>query len=444
MQRIKAFTFGRQLLKSRCGSASPHHAVSHSLAQFSSQGPKSFGLLFDIDGVLVRGRTLIPAAKQCFRNLVDHDGNYKVPVVFVTNAGNCMRQTKAEHLSHLLQVEVCPEQVMLSHSPLRMFTQFHKMRVLVSGQGPVEEVAQNLGFQDVVTIDMLRDACPLLDVVDHNRRPKEPSPPSKALRPIDAIILFGEPIRWETNLQLIVDILLTNGNPDTAWNSIQYPHIPVLACNMDLLWMAEAKNPRFGHGMFLVCLESLYKKITGYELKYQALIGKPSVVTYNYAELLIKQQAERLGWATPVKRLYAIGDNPMADIYGANLYNRYLQASRRADTKMQAASGGGGAGPLGETIDEMTSTELGGVSGVPRPEGELPERCSSILVCTGVYSRDQQELPSDPTLTVTEQRIFHGHRDFRFDPALTQPSFMVQDVKEAVELVFQQEACPLE
>lgn len=64
---------------------------------------------------------------------------------------------------------------------------------------------------------------------------------------------------------------------------------------------------RFGHGMFLVCLESLYKKVTGYDLKYEALIGKPSVVTYNYAELLIRQQAERLGWSTPVKTLYAIG-----------------------------------------------------------------------------------------------------------------------------------------
>lgn len=59
--------------------------------------------------------------------------------------------------------------------------------------------------------------------------------------------------------------------------------------------------------MFLVCLESLYKKITGYELKYEALIGKPSVVTYNYAELLVRQQAERLGWTAPVKTLYAIG-----------------------------------------------------------------------------------------------------------------------------------------
>lgn len=79
----------------------------HFLAQLPPQsGSGSFGLLFDIDGVLVRGRTLIPAAKQCFRNLVDRNGKYKVPVVFVTNAGNCMRQTKAEHLSHLLEVEV--------------------------------------------------------------------------------------------------------------------------------------------------------------------------------------------------------------------------------------------------------------------------------------------------------------------------------------------------
>ncbi|KAJ0069392.1 hypothetical protein NL108_004226, partial [Boleophthalmus pectinirostris] len=202
---------------------------------------------------------------------------------------------------------VTPDQVMLSHSPLRMFSQFHKKCVLVSGQGPVEEVAHNLGFEDVVTIEMLREAYPLLDVVDHDRRPKDKIPPTKGLRKIDAVILFGEPVRWETNLQLIVDVLLTSGSPDNNWDSVQYPHLPVLACNMDLLWMAEAKNPRFGHGMFLVCLENLYKKVTGHDLKYEALIGKPSVVTYNYAELLIKQQAEKLGWTTPVKRLYAIG-----------------------------------------------------------------------------------------------------------------------------------------
>uniref|UniRef100_A0A8C6UL83 Haloacid dehalogenase like hydrolase domain containing 5 n=1 Tax=Neogobius melanostomus TaxID=47308 RepID=A0A8C6UL83_9GOBI len=244
MQRLKLLNAGWKL-QTGYERASNHVNKSALFSRKYSQGPSPFGLLFDIDGVLVRGRTPIPEAKQCFRKLVDHNGKYKVPVVFVTNAGNCMRQTKAEHLSHILETEVSPDQVMLSHSPLRMFTQFHKMCVLVSGQGPVKEVAHNLGFEDVITIDMLREAYPLLDVVDHNRRPKDTVyTPTKGLRKIDAVILFGEPVRWETNLQLIADVLLTNGDLDNNWNTVQYPHIPVLACNMDLLWMAEAKNPR--------------------------------------------------------------------------------------------------------------------------------------------------------------------------------------------------------
>ena len=55
---------------------------------------------------------------------------------------------------------------------------------------------------------------------------------------IEAIVLFGEPTRWETSLQLLIDTLMTNGLPTSAPASIPYPHIPVLACNMDLQWMA--------------------------------------------------------------------------------------------------------------------------------------------------------------------------------------------------------------
>lgn len=129
----------------------------------------------------------------------------------------------------------------------------------------------------------------------------------------------------------------------------------------------------------------------------------------------------------------------MADIYGANLYNRYLHASRSTKAQVQAKRGIRGSDPVADSVDgDPKTTSAGGA------EVDLPEACRSILVCTGVYSRDQQELPSDPSHTVTEQRIFHGHRDFGFDPSLTQPSFVVQDVKEAVELVFQQEGWPLD
>lgn len=63
--------------------------------------------------------------------------------------------------------------MVMSHSPLKMFQQFHNKTVLVTGQGPVSRIAENLGFEKVVTIDQLTSSYPLLDMVDHNRRRDE-------------------------------------------------------------------------------------------------------------------------------------------------------------------------------------------------------------------------------------------------------------------------------
>lgn len=61
-------------------------------------------------------------------------------------------------------------QVVLSHSALRLFTHMFDKHVLVSGQGPVHEIAKGLGFQKVTTVDAVCEAFPLLDRVDHKRR----------------------------------------------------------------------------------------------------------------------------------------------------------------------------------------------------------------------------------------------------------------------------------
>lgn len=72
--------------------------------------------------------------------------------------------------------------------------------------------------------------------------------------------------------------------------------------------MSKLKPPRrFGHGTFLLCLEAIYRKLTGRELHYTGLTGKPSLLTYRYAERLLAQQAERRGWAAPIRSLYAVG-----------------------------------------------------------------------------------------------------------------------------------------
>uniref|UniRef100_A0A803Y3L9 Haloacid dehalogenase like hydrolase domain containing 5 n=1 Tax=Meleagris gallopavo TaxID=9103 RepID=A0A803Y3L9_MELGA len=341
----------------------------------------SFGFLFDIDGVLVRGRTPIPAAKTAFQKLVNSQGQFLVPVVFVTNAGDCLRQKKADQLSHILGIS--QDQVMMSHSPLRMFKRYHPKCVLVSGQGPLLDIAQDLGFSQPVTIEMLRAKYPLLDVVDHDRAP--------GVLVSLSVILFGEPVRWETNLQLIIDVLLTSGYPGNPYHHENYPHIPVLACNMDLM---------FGHGTFMVCLENIYKKITGKDLKYEALMGKPSELTYQYADYLIRAQAAERQWKQPIRTLYAVGDNLMTDVYGANLYNRYLEEKNsRKDSKTWIQN-------------ELASSAA--------------THCRSVLVCTGVYN-PHTEVPLDTK------------ENFRFDPALVEPDHVVPDVNAAVDLIFQLE-----
>ncbi|KFP55497.1 Cat eye syndrome critical region protein 5, partial [Cariama cristata] len=249
-----------------------------------------------------------------------------------------------------------------------------------------------LGFCQPITIETLREKHPLLDVVDHDRRPNVLVSVYFSFK-ILSVVLFGEPVRWETNLQLIIDVLLTSGYPGNPYHHENYPHIPVLACNMDLMWVAEAQSPRFGHGTFMVCLENIYKKITGKDLKYEALMGKPSKLTYQYAEYLIRAQAAERQWKQPIQTLYAVGDNLMTDVYDNSWENELASAAAA--------------------------------------------HCRSVLVCTGVYN-PHTKVPLDTRESITEM-VFHGHRDFRFDPGLVEPDHIVPDVDAAVDLVFQLE-----
>ncbi|KAM5250369.1 haloacid dehalogenase-like hydrolase domain-containing 5 isoform 2-T2 [Hipposideros larvatus] len=401
-------------LRSLC----PGKGYAVGLAQVrTAQSLPTFGFLLDIDGVLVRGHRVIPAALDAFRRLLNAQGQLRVPVVFVTNAGNILQDSKAQELSALLGFKVEPDQVILSHSPMKLFSQYHGKRMLVSGQGPLVENARELGFKNVVTVDELRTAFPVLDMVDLQRRPKTTPLPRNDFPAIEGVLLLGEPVRWETSLQLIMDVLLSDGNPGSGLAMAPYPHLPVLASNMDLLWMAEAKMPRFGHGTFLLCLETIYRKVTGRELRYEGLMGKPSILTYQYAEDLIRQQAERRGWVAPIQKLYAVGDNPMSDVYGANLFHRYLQMAQHDRAKEL------GAGDLW------------------KQQPSAAQSCTSILVCTGVYS--PKALGSTEPAQDGEEPPFHGHRDFSFSPGLMEASHIVNDVDEAVQLVFHQEGWAL-
>ena len=96
----KSFTYllrgQHRSFSSSCKCLSPHRRSSD----------PDFGFLFDIDGVIVRGKRVLPFAPKAFERLVDSNGNFRIPTVFVTNAGNRMRQEKADQLSNWLKVKV--------------------------------------------------------------------------------------------------------------------------------------------------------------------------------------------------------------------------------------------------------------------------------------------------------------------------------------------------
>lgn len=60
-----------------------------------------------------------------------------------------------------------------------------------------------------------------------------------------AVLLLGEAVRWETNLQLIIDLLITNGRPYSSPVSPPKEHIPVIVANTDLIYMSEAPLARY-------------------------------------------------------------------------------------------------------------------------------------------------------------------------------------------------------
>lgn len=415
-------------------SGSPRHPKqlkeSQNLSHKSSRGRKKqvrFGISFDVDGVLARGTLALPMAKDAIDLLKDQAGEVRVPITFVTNALN-RDVDKANQISGWLDIPVSPEQMIQAQGPLEIFHKMHNKHCLVIGQGKIFDIAKELGFKNICTVEQVADAYPLLDMVDHDnrRRVAREGYTEKDFPRIEAIVMMGEPKHWESSLQLIVDILKTNGKPDKAPEAVPETHLPVIACNMDLQFMDRACMPRYGHGAFLCCLEALYKKVTGYDLKYHALIGKPSEITFRYAEHCLAREARKLGIDEQLKRLYLIGDTPEVDIVGANLYQRYISRIRQRRINND-----------GSTKDpDLIDPELPDSRNIPAGANfskQSIEEALPVLVCTGVYKQGQEQ-----TLEGDEKN-YHGHRDFPYNPNLAKPHKICENVHEAIKYILERE-----
>jgi hypothetical protein len=249
-------------------------------------------------------------------------------------------------------------------------------------------------------------------------------------------MLLGEPKRWESSLQLIIHLLRTDGKPDQPPEAMPEEHLPVIACNMDLQFMDRACMPRYGHGAYLLCLEALYKKVVGRELKYTALIGKPSEITFRYAEHCLSREAKRLGYDEPLKHMYLIGDTPEVDIVGSNLYQRYVDRLHTRNNDNNNSSDESNKENKLSLIDSDLP-ESRNIPGGTSLSKQTVDKVISILVCTGVYKPGV--MPEPGSDEEEEKQYYHGHRDFPKINELYKPTKIVSNVDEAIDFILQHE-----
>eukprot|EP00457_Paulinella_chromatophora_P007223 gb/GEZN01007244.1/.p1 GENE.gb/GEZN01007244.1/~~gb/GEZN01007244.1/.p1 ORF type:complete len:383 (-),score=45.25 gb/GEZN01007244.1/:291-1439(-) len=290
-----------------------------------------FGIAFDVDGVLIRGREVIRAAPGAVRRVFPKarggSSQQGYPCVFLTNGGGCTEVHKAKQLSEWMQVDVRPEQVILSHTPMKeLVPVFQDQLVIVAGYGGVADVARSYGFKKVVTTNKFSLEFP--DLVPSRlrepvRKDEEDHFSKECLKQVGAIMVFHDPNDWLLDLQVLTDVLAGHlHEPILDVGPMPMPaptQPPLFFSNPDFLFSGAYKAPRFAQGAFRVALAALYKELTGQPLQY-TLYGKPEPKTYRYAEKQLGLEAESLGYGTTeIQRFFGIGDNPYADIYGANL-----------------------------------------------------------------------------------------------------------------------------
>ncbi|RPB19452.1 HAD-superfamily hydrolase [Terfezia boudieri ATCC MYA-4762] len=322
----------------------------------SWSGTSPFAFAFDIDGVLCHSKTPYPSAKPTLHQLQCSS----VPFLFLTNSGGETEQARATTLSERFGLTINDTNIVQSHTPFQRIASEGKLppaydpyvpggrkfanSVLVVGgptDGSCRLAAQQYGFKNVVLVEdfLVKYSAavgnnpstlwPYRSVSKNIRKFAKPLPclRSGEVMPIDAIFIFNDPRDWGLSIQLLLDIMI----PALEGNTAEKPPPPLIFSNPDLLYATSHPAPRLGQGAFRAALEGTYRRVVEAtrpeldpQMKY-ACIGKPFQETYEYAEdLLVKlaklAKKEPVGAEDQLKRVYMIGDNPLSDIQGANMF----------------------------------------------------------------------------------------------------------------------------
>ncbi|XP_057799072.1 uncharacterized protein YKR070W isoform X4 [Salvia miltiorrhiza] len=299
-----------------------------SLSQHSS-----FGIAFDIDGVILRGANPIGNSQRALRRLYNDSGSLKIPFLFLTNGGGIPESRRALELSDILGVKILPSQVVQGHSPFKtLLKRYENEFIVATGKGEPDVVMSEYGFKRVVSLDEYASYFSNIDPVAQYKRwtTRQESKCSKNSdkiihqgysKKVKAVFVVSDPVDWGRDIQVLCDILTSGGIPgEKSWHQP-----PLYFAADDLQYQAAFPSERLGMGAFRIALESVFNRIHEKPLELTCF-GKPNPLVFRNAETILGhllQSDVRRGNGDPgpgspsFKTLYMIGDNPLVDIKGA-------------------------------------------------------------------------------------------------------------------------------
>ncbi|KAG9453275.1 hypothetical protein H6P81_006179 [Aristolochia fimbriata] len=325
---VMKVTFGRTRVSSRLAGL----VIARSLSNATLQSERyDFGIAFDIDGVILRGRTPIGGSPEALRKLYDDSGSLRIPYLFLTNGGGIPESRRAQELTRILGVDILPLQVVQGHSPFKnLLNRYENELIVTVGKGEPATVMSEYGFRKTLSIDeyssCFNDIDPLAPYKHwfteqpflKNNRPEVMQTKYNVLSDkVKAAFVVSDPVDWSRDIQVLCDILQSGGLPGKG---VGDPQPALYFAADDLEYQAAFPCERLGMGAFRIALESIYNRIHHPPLKYTSY-GKPNPSVFKNAEVILKQlqsyilekQEEEIH---ELETIYMIGDNPSVDING--------------------------------------------------------------------------------------------------------------------------------
>lgn len=287
----------------------------------------SLSVCFDIDGVLKKGYTAIPGAREALIKL----RKKQVQITLITNGGGETELKRAEKLNKCFDLpneyKIKENELVMCHTPFKnLLPEYKNKTILVSGIEDIEGIIENYGYTNYITneeyLRIYSHSLPFF-LEDYSQAEIEETAAKVSKRlnkqinkndngyyefeQIHSIFILTDMKEWEKNIQVMSDLIISpNGIPGTIDKSGNQ-FVQCFFAGHDLWFKDKFILNRIGLGGFVRSLEHLFLTQFRKELEF-TLMGKPSSIIFDYAKTLINNHEN--------KTLYMIGDNPEVDIQG--------------------------------------------------------------------------------------------------------------------------------